>query len=468
MSTRALSRTPLAGCLVAWLFSLCVPPARAESQNRAQDSRDRFELSVHSETHAELFRRALLPGPSGSLVSTDTVAPVFEFLSVRATDLDTGWRKDSLDFELATWARVWLGTRDTERPVDGDIQIANARYRHGPVSVRVGRQQLAGAAARFVRFDGANLEAALGAGVDANAYFGWTVLPRWNQRLRYQHLGAPSDTLLRDSVEFEAAPREAYWLAGGRVGFSSVERRAGVSFHEQREPGGVSRRSLGVDGRTPLVGRASLGTSALLDLDAVHVADARVWLDTSPSLATDLSFEYLHAEPALFLSRQSVLSVFSTATYDEAGSYASVRASRALAFDGSGFVQVYDEGRPGARSELAMRLFPDPARSTFVRLAYARVVSPGNGYHSLRSSLSQRFTQRFRGTVEAYAYLYDKAIRSYRASTVYAGTLSFDPASELSLLLGASLSHSPYASLEAQTTLRASYAFDLSRHRRRR
>jgi hypothetical protein len=289
------------------------------------------------------------------------------------------------------------------------------------------------------------------------------VLPFWNERPRYEHLGALPDTWLRDSEALDAAPRGKYWLAGARLGWGATERRAGLSFHEQREPSGLSQRNLGIDGRTPLFSSTTFGTSAVLDIDRGRFADARLWLDISANRASDLSFEYLHTEPALFLSHQSVLSVFGSAAYDEVGSYASIRPSNALSLEAAGFLQEYDGERPGARAELSARLFADPLRRSFLRLTYARVRAPDNGYHSLRSSLAQRFTSRLRGTLEAYAYLYDQPIRGYRASTVYASTLSFDPARRLSLLWGASLSHSPYARLDAQTELRVSYALDLSR-----
>lgn len=441
--------------------SLALRPASvlAQSVVPRADAHDRFELSARSETYAELFRRALLPGANGAIVSSDTVAPIHQYVFVHAANVDAPWRDDSLDFELAAWGRGWLGPRDTEPPLDGDIQVANARYRQGPLSVRVGRQQLAGGAARFVRFDGANLAAELGAGLDANAYAGWTVLPRWNERRRYQQLGTASE-VVPDADTLEAVSRGQYWLMGGRLGWRDGERRAGLSFHEQREPGGLSRRNLGLDARLPLVSHATAGSTALLDLDRGRFADARLWLDTSPAPFVDLSVELLHTEPALFLSRQSVLSVFGSAQYEEAGGYATLRANRALAFEASAFAQVYRGGRPGGRSEVAVRSFVDSARLTFVRLAYARVLSPDNGYHSWRSSLSRHLLPRLSATLEAYAYLYDRAIRKYRASTVYAGTLTLDPTSCLSLLLGASLAHSPYANLDAQATLRLAYTFD--------
>jgi hypothetical protein len=64
------------------------------------------------------------------------------------------------------------------------------------------------------------------------------------------------------------------------------------------------------------------------------------------------------------------------------------------------------------------------------------------------------------GTLEAYAYFYDEAIRGRRVSSVYAGTLTYQPSASWSALWGASLSQSPYARFDAQTQLALAYDFD--------
>ena len=436
--------------------------ARAEGPNTAAKNTDTFQLSAHNVTYAELFRRALLPGQNGTLVRTSTAAPVYDYASLQAANVDTPWRKDSLDMELAVWGRGWLGSRQGEQPLDGDVQVANVGYRQGALGLRLGRQQVVGGAARFARFDGLKLDADLGAGLDVDGYGGWTVLPRWDQRPRYEHLGAAADSLLIDPAQLEAVPRRRYWLGGGRLGWASGNHRAGISFHEQRDAGRLARRSAGLDARTDLGELATLGTSAVLDLDRGRFADARLWLDTRPMKSADLSFEYLHTEPALFLSSQSVLSVFGSAAYDEAGSYGSWRVGRSLTVDGSGFVEVYDGERPGARGELGTRWFADAAHRLFLRLTCVRLLAPDNGYDSVRAALSQKITQRLRATLESYFYFYDKAIQGYRASSVYASTLSFDPSEQWRVLWGASLAHSPYANVDAQTELRVAYSFDVN------
>lgn len=445
--------------LVAAVAVLAVRSAAAQSPDSgsAEAQADRFELSAHAETYATLFRRAPLPGPEGALVETETAAPIYEYLQLRARNLDFAGQADTIDLEVSGWARVWPTETRFEGPLDGDLQTAAVTYHRGRGTARLGRQQFVGGAARFARFDGLSLGANLGAGLSAQAYGGLTVLPRYNERPGYYHLGSEADSLLRDPEAFEQ-PRRGHWLAGARLNYGSPRWSASASFHEQREQGELGHRNLGLDARGVLSPRASAAASAVLDADVLRLSDSRVWLDLEPLEPLALSVEYLHTEPALWLSRQSVLSVFSTDRFDEAGGIATLRFSPKLRLEGAGFVSLYDDHRPGVRGEGTLRVTPDAL--TVVRLSYVRVLAPSNGYHSLRSSVSRRLLTEFSATLEAYAYYYDHPIRGYRSSAVYAGTLSYEPRSRLSALWGASLSRTPYAALDAQSLLRLSYAFD--------
>jgi hypothetical protein len=424
---------------------------------------DRFSLLAHGETHAELFQRALVPGTYGAIVANETALPVYQYVLLDARDLNIARRQTGFDLEVATWWRAELGANTGEQPLDGDVQTANVGYHHGPIVLRFGRQHVAGGAARYARFDGLVLNAELGAGFDASAYGGLTVLPRWNEHPSYTYLGAAADSALKDPA-FSTGRRERkdYWLSGARLGWAARRVHVGLSFHEQHETGGLSRRSLALDQTVQLSSAVSAGAMGSAELDAERISEARVWLDAAPTSAVDLSFEWLHTEPALFLSRQSVLSVFSVDDYDEGGTRAVAHATDEISLEGGAWLELYSGSRPGARSELALRVLGDKWGTSSVRLAYARVLTPENGYHSLRSSFTRRFGARFSGTLEAYAYLYDRAIHAARSSTVYSGTLEYRPLRALGLLWGASLVHSPYASLDAQSELRVAYDFDFS------
>ncbi len=427
------------------------------------DAADRFALEFRSESYFELFRRALLPGPNGALVESETGAPFYEYVALGAHDLDSGWQADSLDLELSLWGRAWMGEGEWERPLDGDVQTANVRYHQGPAWVSVGRQQAAGGAARYARFDGLTVGARGPLGLFADGYAGFTVLPRWDARPGYHHLGTGESELLRDPQP--SPERSGYWLAGGHFGYARSGLSGVASFHEQREAGGLARRNLGLDARAALLERSSLGGALLFDLDAERASDLRLWLDAALHERLDVTLEFFRAEPALMLSRQSVLSVFSTDAYDELGGYLTLRVLRGLSLETSGYVEFYDDSRPGARGEAAMRVQVGRVHPTLVRVAYARVLAPENGYHSLRSSLSRRLFSRLSGTLEAYGYVYDELVQGYRTSSVYAGTLSYQALEALELSWGASLAQSPYAAADVETVLRATYVFDAAPRR---
>src|SRR5690606_20723907 len=110
-----------------------------------------------------------------------------------------------------------------------------------------------------------------------------------------------------------------YWLAGGRISFDHEALHASASLHEQRDAGGIGRRNLGLDAHSDLGEVAGVGALMLLELDSTSIANLRVWTDLALLASVDVTVEYLKPEPALLLSRQSVLSVFGTEGYHEAG-----------------------------------------------------------------------------------------------------------------------------------------------------
>jgi hypothetical protein len=423
------------------------------------DSESVHELTVHGETHADLFRRALLPGPNGALVSTQTLLPARQFVLVRARELGDAEQRGKLELELAGWSAIWLGEIAPERRVDGDLQTLNVGYRRGPFSLRLGRQHVAGGAARYSRFDGAEVELEL-SGFELAAYGGFSVLPRWDRRPGYHYLGAAIEADLRDPEALREPDRLSGWLGGARAGFSRGLTSAHASFHEQRAERGLVRRNLGVDLRSELPGRVGLGATGFFELDSRQLADARVFGEWSPRRELDVSLEYEHVQPALLLPRDSVLSVFGSDGYDQTSARLGLHPARSLSFVGAGSLQLYASGTPGARGEITARI--SPAGRAVVRVTYARVLTADNGYHSVRASLSGALLDALFGTLDSHAFLYDQAIAGRASSTVYAGTLTYRRSSAFSGLVGASLAQSPYARFDAQARVALSYDFDFS------
>jgi hypothetical protein len=426
----------------------------------AMGAADRLTLLARSETYLQLFRRALVPGPAGSMVTSEAASPFTQYLMVQARDADSPWQRDSVDVEVGAWGRVWPTSAGYERPFDGDLQTANIGLRAGPLRLRAGRQVMAGGAARFTRFDGLRLTVSLPAELYLTAYGGWTALPRWDARPGYHRLGIAERELSPGQALTLA--RGAHWLSGGRAGYAGERANAGVSFHEQRESGGLAHRNLALDASGVLAAEVTAGGSLLYELDQRHVAEARAWLDLRPVEGLGVTLEGLRTKPALFLSRQSVLSVFGTSAYDEVGGFLTWQVLEPLRLETSGYLEKYDTGRPGARSDIVARLELGAAHRTLVRAGYGRVLVADTGYHSVRFSMARDVTKELVGSVEAYGYFYDQPVRGYRASEVYSATLGYRASELLELLWGASLFHSPYARLDAQTLLRLSYELDAS------
>lgn len=441
--------------------TLLVGPLASAETTRAGDV---YELRAHSETHAQLFQRALTPGPNGELVTTDTAAPLTEYVTLGGYGFASPLGADSVDIEVSAWGGIQLGEPLYLGRYDGDLQSANVLLRGATLlepRLRLGRQQVAGGAARFARFDGAHLSVAVVPQLTLSAYGGWTVLPRWDRAPGYYLLGSAADSDLRHPEAIEDVERSGYWLAGGRVAYAEGPLSVAASLHEQRESNELGRRNLGLDLRADAAENVVLGGDLLFELDSSRIANLNLWSDVTLLRVVDLNLEYLRTEPALLLSRQSVLSVFSTDGYHEAGGGLRWRIDQRFSLGGGGFVDVYDgEHQPGARVHGNARYATRGAFPTVASVTYSRVIAPDNGYHGLKAALSQRLLAPLTATLQIFGYFYDEPIEGYRTSSIYSTTLEYALLERLALLWGASLARSPYASLDASTLVRVSYELD--------
>jgi hypothetical protein len=437
--------------------------SKGKPDRPSAESSDRFSVSGQSETFVQAYRRALVPGQSGQAVPTETAVPIHEYLFANARDVDTPWQKDALSLEFAAWGRVWPTTTSLERPFDGDVQTASVRLDAGPAWTRVGRQQMAGGAARYVRFDGITVGVRQ-AGFFAEGYGGFTVLPRWDARPGYHQLGKEEDTLV--AYALPPPERRSHWLGGARAGYQTGRLSGSVSFHDEQVKGEVDHRNIGFDVGGQPINELSLNANLITDLDSGRPAEARFFVDATPHPLIDVGAEISHNEPALLLSRQSVLSVFSNDQYHEFGGNLTARPLSWLRVETNGYIETFmgdgPGSGPGARAEAALRFAWGRVFPTTLRVGYSRVIAPKNGYQGLRASFSRKLATHLTSTLEAYGYFYDEPVAGYRTSSVYAGTASYRVIEPLDLMWSASVARSPYASLDAQTMLRATLRFDFS------
>lgn len=423
--------------------------------------RSPYDFQGVSETYVPFFRQALLPGPNGAVVDTTTSSPLTQYVSARALRVDSPWHEDAISVDASLWGSLVVGDAYGGRQLDGDITSLNVTYRAYQAFVRAGRQTFAGGAARFARFDGASAGWQSESGFGLEGYGGWTVLPRWDAQPGYHHLGTAADSILKDPQYARAVDRGGYWLAGARAHYAHGDlAHVGLSFHEQQEESALSRRSLGADFRIAPLKHVTLSGTGVFDVDSSRVADGRIWMDFVPIDELSVSIEALDTTPALFLSRQSVLSVFGGDSFQEIGGTVRYDPWTWLRAEADGYYQVNDGPRPAARTGLGVRIKSSPDGRFTLRLNGRRVSSYSNGYWLFRNAWRYRVSVPWTVTADFYGYFYDEPIAGYSVSLVALTNVEYEVASFARLLVGGSLSHTPYAAMDGRALVRAVLTWD--------
>ena len=363
---------------------------------------------------------------------------------------------------MTAWSAAQLADSPAEGPHQADLQTAFVTLRSPrdwpQTSLRLGRQTVAGGAARYSRFDGVTAEVRPLPQLFVAAYGGWTALPRWDEQPGYYRLGAAGGAFGDDPDVVRVLDRKQYSVGGGRIGFVHPRAQATLSFHEQRETGELGRRTLGFDGHAVPFERVDLGAGLVMDVDSMRLASARIYSDFQVAEPVDITLQYLKSEPALLLSRQSVLSCLALTAITNSGASGRYRLGEAWSFEGSGWSLFYDDSEPGYRASGGVRFAHTKfAQRTVATANYGRVYSLKNGYHFVRAALSQGLAANLTCTLQGYLHSYDEATSDFASSIVNAATLEYGFAEKWAILWGGTVASTPYASIDASTQLRLSY-----------
>ena len=434
---------------------------RPPSSDYSTKSADILAVEGYNSTYIPMFQRALMPGPAGSMVSPQSTLPIYDYMMFRVMDADVPWAKNSVDMELSLLgAGHIIGTDGQQRTIDGDVTVASVTQRLGLSHVKVGRQYVTEGAARFAHLDGVSAGYRSKSGFDVSGYAGFTVMPRWDARPNYQHLGTASDSLVTSVDQLPRSERSGNWMLGARAGYSANRfGEVGLSVHEQREDHELGRRDAALDLHFFPVQSVDASGRALVDLDSKSLADTFLGVSFHPNRKWDIATEYRRVIPTLLMSRQSVLSVFAVDRFDEVGGELRYHATPRILFFGGSFVEWLAGDGAGSRTRVGTKIYPDDAHRLMIQLAYTRVVEPMNGYHATRISAVYRVLSPVTVSAEQYTYFYDVAIRGMRSSSVQMATTSWRFHRSWETMLGGSLFHSPYSAMDAQAMLRVAYTF---------
>jgi len=462
LASRSAAQTPSAATSSGSANS--APNADLSSSAKEADD---YDLVARSRLTVAGFQRALLPGPGGAIVTTDTLAPLHEALSLSAARIDSPLAEDGLDLEVAVYGQIWAGVPEDRPTATWDVSSAFLRQRVGDFAVSLGRQPVIGGAARYRRLDGAVVRADTDFGLTASAYGGLTVLPRWDQWYGTHHLGDAYETWSAAPDSIVVPARGENWMGGMNLGWSD-ERigMLGMSFHHQAENESLADQSLGLNLRLGSWSPVSLIGDAIFSLAQRRWSDVRLLADWAlaksdrRAVGLGVRAEFLHTLPSALLSQASVFSVFSFSEVTEAGGELDVSLPLGLKVALGGFGQAYAEGSPGARLRATVQFSTGEQKQTLLRLVVSRVSLEDNGYAQIRLAGRLPLTGRLTAYADLYQYFYDEPVRGHDTSTFGAAHLGYAAGEIWSARLGGSLSQSPDAALDAQVMAQLSAEWD--------
>jgi hypothetical protein len=349
--------------------------------------------------------------------AVQTAVPIFEIIDVAASDVRTSFA-DNVEVSLSMWGgldvgnnvRFWQnGALATDKRLSGDINIGFVRgeFLGRRLSLRLGRQLVADGAARMLHLDGGELRLALPAGFGVSAYAGVPVMPR------FEAWGGP----------FATGNTRANFATGGRVSWRSPGLLdVGASVALARDRGDLSRSELGADFKlTPHRIIAFLG-SGWWSLYESRIGEASLAAMVSPVRNLDVTVDYRHVEPDLFLPRNSILAVFAADKRNDIGGNVHWGVSRELALDADYHVLIEDAGT-GHWARAKATYHPNGPDTTLgAETSY--LYHPFNGY-ALARLFGAKTIRALTGTLDLYGYFFERSVNGQSQALTATGTVGY-------------------------------------------
>jgi hypothetical protein len=352
-----------------------------------------------------------------------TVVPLYQLIDVSASGVRTPWTSD-LEVTFSTWGsldlsnrRFWQNGADIEKRLTGDVNVGYVRagFLNNGLSLRLGRQIVADGVARNVQLDGAEARLRLPGGFGVQGYVGSPVAPRFATR----------------GGELAVGNIRATLATGGRLSWgwaSLLEVGASAAFASDR--GDPSRRDVGADLRITPVHFATLLGSAWWSLYEDRLGEASVALQLNPIRHLDVTLDFRHVAPDLFLPRNSILAAFIQEDRQDAGGSFHFGGLRWLGIDGE-YHALLEEGGTGHWARLKGTAHPGGLTNTvgaelsLLRNAELDSSTNGNGY-KLARLFGAKSWRELTGTLDLMGYFFDRDVNGYPRSLTGVGTVSYE------------------------------------------
>ncbi len=308
--------------------------------------------------------RGALPGVTPGL---DTVAPVYELISLQAHDLRNPLFQN-LEVVVAGWAsydtadRRWnSGSTDN---FTGDLTAGYVRGQlfSRALTLRLGRAYVAAGAGRMLQLDGGDLLLRLPGGLSLSAFGGAPVAQRFRTRAGEQSWNPAGGDLAYGGRLGWTLPLPGVYGRGLDIGASYVEvTDAKLTVKDPTDPAGlrtftdgggnVVRQDAGLDFRLQPGAALVLTASGTYALAAGRVAELNAAALWTASERVFVTADFKRLAPDLFLSQNSILSVFTDRERTDLGGGVRWQATQATSLGADYHVLVEPTGE-GGKTEL--------------------------------------------------------------------------------------------------------------------
>jgi hypothetical protein len=400
-----------------------------------------------SSTTMLIGRQDFRLGAPGLDPTTPTAVPLYELLNVVASDVKTPFA-DGVEVGLSSWGaldlgdkRFWqngapVGTRAT-----GDVNAAYAKasFLDRRLTLTVGRETVADGVARMVQLDGAELRLALPGGLGLQGYVGSPVTPRFAGR---------GGELVTGNVR-------AVFATGGRLDWRYADLLdVGASVGIANDRGGeASRRDVGVDFRFLPFRMLLLTGQGFFSLSESRIGEAVVAATLFPVRHLDVTLDYRHVEPDLFLPRTSILSVFASDKRNDLGGAVHWGLMKNVALDADYHLLLEDArdaapGNPNIPSETGHwvkgKLTTHPyGTANTVGLEGSYLHHPDNGYYLARL-FGAREWNAISVTLDLLGYFFQKDVNGQPKSLTATGTVGYQFVRSWKVAVAGTAATTPY------------------------
>jgi hypothetical protein len=391
-----------------------------------------------------------------------TIAPAYELVSISARNLTNPW-VDDLQAVFQGWGAVSIGPHlvwfDRTAPVDRVFADFDLAYVQGELlkhrlQIRLGRQLVAGGVVGSLQMDGGNLLLRLPYGLGLTAFAGSPVS---------QRLDTPRGT------ETTYNPQRGTLATGGRAYWAFVPwGEVGASVVYLNDHGDPGREQVGADLRVNPWRTITLLGNGNYDFYESRWAELGVLGRYEPLKKLSVTADYRHVSPDLFLSRNSILAIFTVEEHNEAGGGAQYGPWKRLTFSADYHYLFEDDGH-GNRARASATWRCPSGTTAGAELGLQNFYSNpsgsylGNGYFWARAYGSKKIW-RIPATLDLQETAFQQPVNGQNNSFVASATAGYPLGRGFTALVAGSGGVTPYFSRYFDFLAKVSYSE--SYHRR--